>query len=83
MIFKIVFRWTQQIYQEFDCEKNETAKHCSEADHNFSRDLNKVVDRESRFIPEKIKETIHSLKNPNHINKISNMLPEIGLPNLQ
>ena len=54
-----------------------------EADYNFSWDQKKVVDRESRLIPRKIKETIHSLKNPNHINKISNMLPEIWLPNLR
>ena len=66
-----------------DCEKNETAKKCWEADHNFSWDQKKVVDRESRLIPRKIKETIHSLKNPNHINKISYMLPEIWLPNLR
>ena len=43
----------------------------------------KVIDRESRLIPRKIKETIHSLKNPNRINKISYMLPEIWLPNLR
>ena len=30
---------------------------------------------ESRLIPRKIKETLHSLKNRNHINKISYMLP--------
>ena len=60
-----------------DCDKNEIAKHCREADHNFNWDQKKVVDRESRLIPRKIKETIHSLKNPNHINKISYMLPEI------
>ena len=64
------------------CDKNEIAKHCWEADHNFSWDQKKVVERESRLIPKKIKETIHSLKNPNHINKISYMLLEIWLPNL-
>ena len=37
----------------------------------------KVVDSESRLIPRKIKEILHSLKNPYHINKISYMLPEI------
>ena len=42
-----------------------------------------TIDRESRLIPRKIKETIYSLKNPNHINKISYMLPEIWLPNLR
>ena len=31
----------------------------------------------------KIKETIHSLKIPNRINKISYMLTEIWLPNLR
>ena len=66
-----------------DCDKNEIAKHCWEADHNFNWDQKKVIDRESRLIPRKIKETMHSLKNPNHINKISSMLPEIWLLNLQ
>ena len=65
-----------------NCDKNEIAKHCWEADHNFNWDQKKVIDRKSRLIPRKIKETIHSLKNPNHINKISYMLPEIWLPNL-
>ena len=65
-----------------DCDKNETAKHCWEADHNFGWDQKKVVDRESRLIPRKIKETIHSLKNPNQIKKISYTIPEIWLPNL-
>ena len=59
-----------------DYDKNELGNHCWEADHNFT-------DRESRLIPWKIKETIHSLKNPNHVNKISYMLPEIWLPNLR
>ena len=66
-----------------NCDKNETAKHCWEADHNFNWDQKKVIDRDSRLIPRKIKKTIHSLKNPNHINKISYMLPEIWLSNLQ
>ena len=66
-----------------DCEKNETVKHSLEADHNFSCDPKKVVDRESRLITKKIKETIHSLKNPNHINENFYILPEVWLPNLQ
>ena len=37
----------------------------------------KVVDRESRLITRKIKETLHSFKNPNHIKKIFFMLLEI------
>ena len=66
-----------------DCDKNEITKHFREADHNLSWDQKKFIDRESRLIPRKIKETIHSLKNLNHINKISYMLPEIWFPNLR
>ena len=65
-----------------DCEKNEMVKHCWEADHNFSWDREKNIDRESRLILSKMKETINSLKNPNHFNKIFHMLPQIWLPNL-
>ena len=66
-----------------DLDKNEIAKHCQEADHNLNWDQKKIIDMESRLIPRNIEETIHSLKNPNHINKISYMLPEIWLPNLR
>ena len=61
-----------------DCDKNKIAKHCWEADHNFNWDQKKIVDRENRLIPRKIKETMHYLKNPNQIKKISYMLPEIS-----
>ena len=67
--------------RNYDFHKSELAKHCWEADHNFNWDQMKVIDRESRLIDRKIKETAHSLKNPIHINKISYMLPEISLPN--
>ena len=78
-------RWGEQkrSVQNCDCKKNEIAKHCWEADHNFSWSQKKVLDTESKLIPGKIKETIHSLKNPNHINKISYILPEIWLPKLR
>ena len=66
-----------------DCEKNEIAKHCWEADHNLSWDYKKVDDRENRLIFSKIKEAILSLNNLNHVNKISYMLPEIWFPNLR
>ena len=55
-------------------EKNKTEIDCWEADHNFSWDRKKSVDRENNLIPRKIKETIHVLKNPNHINKIFYMV---------
>ena len=61
---------------------NEIAKHSWEADHNFNWCQKKAIDGQSRLIPKKIKETIHSLKNPNH-NKVSYMLPEIWIPNLR
>ena len=66
-----------------NCDKNEIAKHCWEADHNFNWDQKKVIDRESRSITRNIEETIHYLNNPNQISKISYMLPEIWLPNLR
>ena len=53
-----------------DCEKNEIAKHCYKKYHSFSWDQKKVKD-------------IHSLNNPNHINKSFYMLPEKWLPNLR
>ena len=67
----------------WDCDKNEIAKHCWEANHTFNWDQKKVIDRESKLIPRKSKETSHSLKNPNPINKISYILHEIWLPNLR
>ena len=66
-----------------DCEKNEVAKRYWEGDHNLSWEQKKVVDRESRLIPRKNKETIHSMKNPNHINKTSFIHPKVWLPNLR
>ena len=62
-----------------DCDKNEIAKHCWEADHNFNWDQKKVIDRESRLIPRQIKEIIHYLKNPNHINKFPTCFLKYGL----
>ena len=63
--------------RNFDSDRNEIAKHCWEADHNFNFDQKRVIDSKSRLILRKIKETLHSFKNPNHINKISYMVPEI------
>ena len=69
--------------RDCDIDKNEIAKHCCEANHNFNWDQKKVIDRESRLILRKIKETTHYLKNPNHIHKISYMFLEIWLPYLR
>ena len=80
---KHIFHLMKRSFRNSDYDKNETAKHCWEGDHNFYWDQMKVDDRAIRLIPRKIKETIHSLKNPNHINKIFFMLPEIWIPNLR
>ena len=61
-----------------DCDKDKIVEYCWEADHNFSWDQKKVNDRECRLIPWKIKETIHSLKNPNHINKFPALFLKYG-----
>ena len=66
-----------------NCDKSEIGKHCWEAEQNFNWGQKKVIDRENRLILREIKETIHSLKNPNDIDKIPYMLREIRLPNLR
>ena len=54
-------------FRNCDCDKNEIAKHVCEAEHNFSWHQKKVIDRVSRLIPRKNKETIHSLLS-NYLN---------------
>ena len=65
MVFKIASHENKRSVRNCDREKNEIAKRCWEAGHNFSWDQKEVVNRKS-----------NCLKNPNHINKISCMLPE-------
>ena len=72
-----------RIPQKMHFEKNKIVKNYWEADHNFSCGQNKVVDRESRLIPTKIKETVHSLRNLNDINNFFCVLNEIWLHNLR
>ena len=50
----------ERSFRNYNCDKMEIAKHCWEADHDFNWDQKKVIDRESRLIPRKIKETIQS-----------------------
>ena len=73
----------QNSLKNCDSEKKEIAKHCWEEDRNFNWNEKKVLGRERILIPRKIKETIHCLKNPNQLSKISYVLPNIWLPNLQ
>ena len=42
----------------------------------------KLAEVTAKQFTKNIKGTMHSLKNSNHINKISYMLPEIWLPNV-
>ena len=65
-----------------DCEKNDIAEHCWEADHSFSCDEKKVVDGDSRWVHKKIQKTLRSLKNSSPINTICYMFPETWLPYL-
>ena len=76
-VFKMSSDEHKRSVRNCDCEKNEIAKHSWKVDHNFSWNQNKVVDRENRLIPRKIKETIHSLKNPNQINKIPGLVVKL------
>ena len=69
--------------ENYDYKKNETTKHFWEADHNFRCDQRSVVDKENRYVPRRIKETISYLRNPYHGNKISYMLPEVWRSNLR
>ena len=46
-------------YRNSNCKTNEIAKQCWAADRNFNRDQKKVVNRKSRLIPRKIKETMY------------------------
>ena len=46
--------------KNWNCDKNEIAKHCWEADLNFSWDQKKFAGRVSRLIPKKIKQIIYN-----------------------
>ena len=52
-----------------DCEKNENVWHCWKEYYNFSWDQKEVVDKESRLITRKFKETF--LKNTYLIDQVS------------
>ena len=65
-----------------DLEKNKIAHHSWTHDHRFNFDNKSVIDRESNMTTRKIKETIHSISDPNHINSISYELADIWLPAL-
>ena len=47
---------------------DEIADHCWKNDHEMNWEERKVIDAEGYIYARKIKETIHSIKDKNHIN---------------
>ena len=60
-----------------DTRRYETADHCWKYNHDFDWENKKIMDYEANTTRRKIKETIHSLSNNNHINEISYRLQHI------
>lgn len=65
-----------------DIEKNEIADHSWKYNHRFDWEKKTIIDREQNMVSRKIKETIHSINDRNHINSISYSLPDIWIPAL-
>lgn len=65
-----------------DTDKNEIADHSWKHNHRFDWNKKSIIDREQHMVPRKIKETIHSINDKNHINSISYTLPDIWIPAL-
>ena len=66
-----------------DTGRYETANYCWKYNHDFDWENKKVMDYEANTTTRKIRETIHSLSNNNHINGISYRLPRIWFPALK
>ena len=80
--FKVRTNEHKRAVKNPDVDKNETADNCWKNDHEINWEERKVIDAEPYIYARKIKETIHSIKDKNHINNISYNLPEIWIPNL-
>ena len=66
-----------------DTGRYETADLCWKCNHDFDWENKKIMDYEANTTTRKIKETIHSLRNNNHISGISYRLPHIWFPALK
>ena len=66
-----------------DTRRYETADHCWKYTHDFDWENKKIMDYEADTTTRKIKETVHSLSNNNHINEIPYRLPHIWFPALK
>ena len=80
--FKVRSSEHMRAVRNMDIEKNEIADHCWKFNHEMDWNDKKVIDTEPYVWSRKIKETIHSINDTNHINSISYNLPEIWHPNL-
>ena len=65
-----------------DTRRYETADHCWKYNHDFYWENKKIMDCETNTTTRKIKETIHSLSNNNHISGISYRVSNIWFPAL-
>ena len=66
-----------------DTRRYGTADHCWKYNHDVDWENKKIMDYEANTTTRKIKETIHSLSDNNHINGISYRLPHIWFPALK
>ena len=66
---------TPELVRAADTRRYETADHCWKYNHDFDWENKKIIDYETNTTARKVKETIHSLTNDNHINGISYRLP--------
>ena len=62
-----------------DVDKNEIADHSWKLDHKFDWENKIIIDREQNWRVRKIKETIHSISDKNHINTLLALItPALG-----
>ena len=66
-----------------DTRRYKTTDHCWKYNNDFNWENEKIMDYEANTTTRKIKETIHSLSNNNHINGTSYRLPHIWFPALK
>ena len=80
---QLTTKWHTRAESAADTRRYETANHCWKYNHDFDWENKKIMDYETNTTARKIKETIHSFSNNNHINRISHRLPPILFPALK
>ena len=71
---------TKECTRAVRARRYKIADHFWKYNHDFDGKNKKIMDYETNTTTRKIKETIHSLSNNNHINGISYRLPHIWFP---